>query len=77
MASCPSDELFIESEKIHDLRICRKAIYYIDPTSEKILELGTKEYPYKSLNVMMHEVFDFFSRIDMEVTVIFSFSLSR
>ena len=65
--SCPDDEIRIESDLIHSLKVCRKSEYYIDGHSNEILELGTRAYPYKSLNMAMHELFNFISALDIEV----------
>ena len=41
----------------------------MNPDSEEILELGTREHPYKSINMVMHELFNFVSVLDREVHI--------
>jgi hypothetical protein len=59
----------IESDKIHGLRICRKFEYFVDPLSEKIVELGTRSYPYKSINLVLYELFNFMTEVDSTIAI--------
>ena len=43
--------------------------YYEDPDSLAILELGTKAYPYKSVNLAVLELFNFLSNMDITVKI--------
>ena len=69
VASWNIDEILIDSVNIHGLKVCRKLVYYVNPHSEQILELGTRNFPYKSINMVMLEIFDFISGTNNEVTV--------
>ena len=68
------DEILIESDLIHNLKVWRKLEYYIDSNSAKILELGTREYPYKNFNLAIFEINNFVSSTDKEVTIKLSHS---
>lgn len=57
--SCDPEELRIGSAYIHGLRVCRKLEYYINPSSESILELGTRVHPYKNINLALFDMFNF------------------
>lgn len=67
--NCEIDEILIDSDKIHGLKVWRKLIYFVNSHSEEILELGTREFPYKSINMVIHELFNFVSGLDQEVIV--------
>jgi hypothetical protein len=41
----------------------------VNPSSEQIIELGTRAYPYKSINLVLIEMFNFMSDKDINVTV--------
>ena len=48
-------------EQVHNLTFCRGYDYYVNPDSTEILELGTKQYPYKNLMLPFIEIFNFHS----------------
>ena len=43
--------------------------YYVNPNSESILELGTRLHPYKSVNLPLLEMFNFYSDVNSQVYV--------
>lgn len=59
----------MESTGIHSLKVCRDLNYYVDPLSESILELGTFEFPYKNINLVLIEVFNYISPSYKTITV--------
>lgn len=67
--SCSPDEVEISGSGIHGLKVCRKLEYYVNPLSESILELGTRKYPYKTVNLVLMELFNFLSDIESTITV--------
>ena len=38
--------------------ICRPLDYYVNPNSEKIMELGTIEYPFRDINLVFTEIYN-------------------
>ena len=48
---------------------CRNLNYYIDPTSEESIELGTKEYPYRTIAPVFAEVLKHVSHHDYSIYV--------
>lgn len=54
---------------MHGLKVCRTPAYYVNPHSESILELGTRAHPYKNLNMVLYELFNFISGVEINVTV--------
>ena len=66
---CEDDEVYIESEYVHGLKVCRNLDYYVNPISESVLELGTSQHPYKSLHVLFRDLFNFVEGIEIPVVV--------
>ena len=66
---CENEEVHIESEYVHGLRVCRNLDYYVNPISESVLELGTSEHPYKSLHVLFRDLFNFVEGVETPVVV--------
>ena len=59
----------IESNQLNIPSVWRGLEYYVDPYSEEILELGTKEYPYRSMRHATMEITNFYSHSDAEITI--------
>jgi len=47
-------------------KACRPNVVYINPSSEKYLELGTYEYPFKRLTDAQYEVFNNFYLLEVD-----------
>ena len=67
--SCSTDEIVMESTNLHGLKVWRSLNYYVYPSSESILELGTFENPYKSINDVIVEMFNFADTSNKNVSV--------
>ena len=67
--SCSIGEVVIQSDYIHGLKVCRSLDYYIHPSSESILELGTRQNPYKNINLAFIELFNFVDASNLNVTI--------
>ena len=48
---------------------CRSLEFYIDPSSNELIELGTKTYPYRTLSPALAEILNYFSHTDKEVSI--------
>jgi len=59
----------INDTQLGNFPLCRSFIYYVDPTSESITELGTYEHPYKELNFVFIELLNFHSHSERNITV--------
>ena len=44
-------------------------MYYVNPDSESVVELGTKDYPYKDLGYVFVELLNFHSHSDRNLTI--------
>lgn len=49
--------------------VCRTLDYYVDPHSSELLELGTLDYPYRTLKSVSSELLNFISHNEVEVTL--------
>ena len=49
--------------------MCRSFEYYVNPDSSSVVELGTKEHPYKSLGYVFVELLNYHSHSDRNITV--------
>ena len=49
--------------------VCRGFNYYVDPTSSSVVELGTKQFPYKSLALVFVELLNFHSNTNRTINV--------
>jgi hypothetical protein len=67
--SCKTDEVMIRSSNLHNLNICRRLHYYVNPVSESKIELGTRLHPYKNINLAILEVFNWFSNTAHEIFI--------
>ena len=61
VSACADNQLQMTGEQVHNLTFCRGYDYYVNPDSTEILELGTKQYPYKNLMLPFIEIFNFHS----------------
>ena len=43
--------------------------YYVNPESESVLELGTLLHPYKNINILFRDLFEFGSQTNLNITV--------
>ena len=59
----------IESSRLRISSVWRSHEYYLDPFSERLIELGTKEYPYKSMLSISYEILNFFSNSNVNITI--------
>jgi hypothetical protein len=59
----------IDSPHIHGMKACREPKYYVNPSSDAIIELGTRAYPYKSINLALIEMFNHLSGNDVTITL--------
>ena len=51
------------------INVCRPYDYYVNPNSEENIELGTKQYPFKNINLVFIELFNKFSNSDISVNI--------
>ena len=59
----------MQSDNLHGLKVCRSLNYYVYPMSESILELGTFDNPYKSINLVLVEMFNFADTSNKNISI--------
>ena len=70
VTECSQDtQIAINDTQFDNRLICRSFEYYVDPESEAIVELGTKDYPYKQLSYVLIEILNYHSHTDHNLTV--------
>ena len=62
-------ELEIYDEQFWDKPLWRGFTYYVDSESTKIIELGTKAYPYKNIGLPFVEILNYHAHSDHNITV--------
>ena len=67
---CSQDtQIAINDTQFDNRLICRSFEYYVNPDSESIVELGTKDYPYKQLSYVLIEILNYHAHTDHNLTV--------
>ena len=69
VSSCSQNQIQINDTQVHNLNIWRTPNYYIDPDSTQIVELGTKIYPFKKINLAFMEILNFISHKNKSITI--------
>lgn len=54
---------------MHSIPLCRSFKYYIDPTSTSVVELGTKDHPYKDFESVLVELLNFHTHNDRTINI--------
>ena len=67
--TCPDEKIQKQSDAIHGLDVCRKLDYYVNPLSESVLELGTRLHPYKNINILFRDLFNFGAGSGKSITI--------
>ena len=67
--SWEDDEIQVQSNFIYGLNICRNMDYFVNPLSESVLELGTRDHPYKTFDIVFRDLFNFLSGKELNVTI--------
>jgi hypothetical protein len=61
--------VFLEGSILRNGKACRTPDYYVDPNSSEMLELGTLEYPYRTMKSATSEILNFLSNNHLNVTI--------
>jgi hypothetical protein len=70
VTSCSEPKILLEDGQFSFPRICRNPIYYINPQSSKLYEIGTKEYPFRTFKSVASEVLNHLSYKSVNVTIL-------
>ena len=64
-----STEFVLQSSSINRLSVWRNQTYYVNPNSQSSIELGTQDYPYRSINCVFIELFNLVSGLGQDIIV--------
>lgn len=67
--TCSPGKVTIQDVYLHNISLCRSLDYYVDPTSTQVLELGTKENPYRNIGLVFLEILNIHSHTDRNITI--------
>ena len=60
---------YVSRSNLKTFNICKPYEYYINPDSEQTIELGTRKYPFKSINLVFIDIFNRLSNSDVSVKI--------
>ena len=63
------NEVALMDPQLRNLGFWRNLEYYVNPKSEEIIELGTKDFPFKNIGLAFVEILNFHSHSDRRVTI--------
>jgi len=63
------ESIKIQSTQMNIPSIWRRLEYYVDPFSNKGIELGTKEFPYRTMKAANSDIINNFSYKNMDITI--------
>ncbi|CAI2360059.1 unnamed protein product [Moneuplotes crassus] len=69
VSTCSSTQITITNSQFHSKPICRGFDYFVDTSSGSYMELGTKQYPYKNIELAFVEILNFHSHSDRNLRV--------
>ena len=68
--SCdPITQIVLNNTQTGSKPYCRGFNYYVNSESLEVVELGSRRYPYKSLNLVFVELLNYFSHKDVTINV--------
>ena len=62
-------QIAINDTQFDNRLICRDFDYYVNPDSDSIIELGTKDHPYKQIAYAFVEILNYHSHTDRNLTI--------
>ena len=68
-SSWGSNEVFIQDSQLRNLKLWRSLDYYVNPKSIEIVELGTKQYPFKNIALPFIEILNYHSHSSRTVNI--------
>ena len=68
--TCDPNKIEITNSNLLEIdSVWRDLSYYIDPSSEKLMELGTKDFPFRTILPAFLEIMELFSNSENEITI--------
>lgn len=69
VSNCSNAQIVLEGAGYSNLRFCRGFEYFVDSSSNYSVELGNKQYPYKSINAAFIEIVNLHSNTDRNISI--------
>ncbi|CAI2371546.1 unnamed protein product [Moneuplotes crassus] len=69
ISDCAASQIKLEGNNLSIDSACRTLAYYIDQHSDELLELGTKDYPYRTMKSVSSEILNFMSHKEVDITI--------
>lgn len=69
VTECEDGEVHIKDPQLRNLDLCRGLDYYVDPEGTAIIELGTKKYPYKNIELPFVEILNIHSHTERNINL--------
>ena len=69
VTECNSPKITIDDSQFTIGPICRGNNFYVDPESSSILEIGSRENPYRSMKPLTSEILNHHSNQDKEINI--------
>ena len=69
VTECSSPKIAINDSQFTVDSICRGNDFYVDPESSSILEIGSKDNPYRSMRALMSEILNHHSNQDKVISI--------
>ena len=69
VSTCNPSKIEINSFQYSISTIWRLPQFYVDPLSSEMIELGTIQYPYKSMRAITSDILNNFSHKDVNITI--------
>ena len=66
---CNSPKTVINDSQFTLSNICRGNDFYVDSSSSSVLEIGSRDHPYKSMKSLMSEILNHHSNQDKEINI--------
>ena len=60
---------YVTRSNLKTFNICKPYEYYVNPDSEQTIELGTRQYPFKHINLVFIDIFNRLSNSDVSVKI--------
>ncbi|CAI2377172.1 unnamed protein product [Moneuplotes crassus] len=69
VSECDEGKIELNSPQISIGRSCRSNAIYVDPMSDKAVEFGTLEHPYRTMKAAASEILNHYSHSGLNITV--------
>ena len=69
LTSCDAPNVLLNDDQFAVTNVCRSLDLYVDPESSELMELGTKQYPYRHFRAASSEILNHYSFTDANIKI--------